>query len=325
MRLWLPEPQATSFLLFIEGGIMTALTEVADRQALWSQTADALKKGIERSRWIALALSIAGALLATIASQLDKNPRLYVGVAGTVALAIVTIITGRLASSSNIAHWVRARAASEALKRAAYRYAAAAAPYDDPATCDDKLDQERARIDDDVDDLSGFQVKVVGLGSAPRDRIDRAAYIAKRVTRQIEYYVEKADIAAGKARSLRWVEFGLSALATVVTAAVGVAGKDAFGFPFDVVALTAVLTTMAGAILAHIESSRYDFLVTSFRASARRLSDQRAKMRDIDGSPAADWSAFVDRCENILSEESNSWVAKWTKPSAATGAQPATQ
>jgi SMODS and SLOG-associating 2TM effector domain 1/Protein of unknown function (DUF4231) len=301
---------------------MTALTEVADRQALWSQTADSLKKSIERSRGIALLLSIAGALLATIASQLEKNPRLYVGIAGAVALAIVTIISGRLASSTDVARWVRARAASEALKRAAYRYAAGATPYDDPATRDDKLDQERGRIDDDVEDLAGVQVRVVGQGSAPRDRMTRAAYIDKRVTKQVEYYVDRAGKAAGKARSLRWIEFGLSALATVVTAAVGVAGKDALGFPFDVVALTAVLTTMAGAILAHIESSRYDFLVTSFRASARRLTDQKTKIRDFNGVSDADWSAFVDRCENILSEESNSWVAKWTKPSATGGASP---
>jgi hypothetical protein len=296
---------------------MTALTEVADRQALWSQTADTLKKSIERSRWVALLLSITGALLATIASQLDKNPRLYVGLAGAVALAIVTIISGRLASSTDVAHWVRARAASEALKRAAYRYAAGAAPYGDPATRDDKLDQERTRIDDDVEDLAGFQVRVVGAGSTPRDSMDRAAFNVKSVTKQVEYYVDRADKAAAKAKSLRWFEFGLSALATVITAAVGIAGKDALGFPFDVVSITAVLTTMAGAILAHIEASRYDFIVTTFRASARRLTDQKARIRDFGGLSPADWSAFVDRCENILSEESNSWVAKWTKPTTA--------
>jgi hypothetical protein len=45
------------------------------------------------------------------------------------------------------------------------------------------------------------------------------------------------------------------------------------GINFDVAALTAVLTTVSGAVLAHIEGSRYQHLITSYLATARRLED----------------------------------------------------
>ena len=74
----------------------------------------------------------------------------------------------------------------------------------------------------------------------------------------------------------------------------------------DLAALTAVLTTLGGAILAHVEASRYDFLVMTYRATGRRLQDRK------DG-PQQPWSAFVSDCENILAAENTSWIAKRTR------------
>ena len=67
------------------------------------------------------------------------------------------------------------------------------------------------------------------------------------------FYLPKADANMRIAVSLRWIEFGLALAATIITAMVGVAGKEIFGIKFDFVALTAVLTTIAAAVLAHIE------------------------------------------------------------------------
>ncbi|HTF01150.1 MAG TPA: hypothetical protein VK621_21265, partial [Bradyrhizobium sp.] len=44
-----------------------------------------------------------------------------------------------------------------------------------------------------------------------------------------------------------------------------------WGVQFDFAAFTAVLTTVAGAVLAHVEASRFDFLVTTYLATARGL------------------------------------------------------
>jgi cytochrome c biogenesis protein CcdA len=103
-------------------------------------------------------------------------------------------------------------------------------------------------------------------------------------------------------------EFGLALVATLITAIASVTGKSipAFGVGFDIAALTAVITTIAGALLAHVEASRFDFLVTTYLATARRLEDRKSGPQD----PV---STFVNDCETIIATENMSWIAK-TKP-----------
>ncbi len=147
-------------------------------------------------------------------------------------------------------------------------------------------------------------VPASGKGSVPRSPLPPEGYIETRVRGQVEkFYEPKAETYRRAASALRTAEFGLSLVAAVITAAVGVAGKELFGLRFDFVALTAVLTTIAGAILAHIEASRYDFLVMTYRAAA-----------------PAEWSAFINRCEAIILEENNGWVAKWSAPTSSSPA-----
>ncbi|MCA1456978.1 DUF4231 domain-containing protein [Bradyrhizobium sp. BRP22] len=294
---------------------MIALTETADRQLVWSKTAGALKKNVDLARWSTFLLSILGALLTTIAGQLDQpRPRLYLAIAGAVVLAIMTFLSSRLLSGTQVTDWIRARAASEALKREAYKYAARAAPYEDPMKRDAVLNDERDRIEQDVDDLAGLQVATAEPSTLPLEDLTRAEYLKRRVREQISYYHDKAGASRHVAKIMRWSEFMLALAATVITAGVGIAGKEVFGVKFDFVTITAVLTTITGAILAHIEASRYDFLVTTYHATARRLQSELAKMDDPDGMSTENWSTFVQHCESILSEENTNWAAKWTKP-----------
>jgi hypothetical protein len=82
------------------------------------------------------------------------------------------------------------------------------------------------------------------------------------------------------------------------------------------VAITAVLTTISGAILAHVEAQRYDQVVSQYRATARRLRNAIATAPPPESFavPSKEWSAFVVKCEGILAAENNSWLAKWSKP-----------
>ena len=146
---------------------MTALTETAERQSLWSGTAGVLKRRVEVARWVTFAFSILGALLAAIASQLNNPSRIYFALAGAVLLAVVSFVTSRLLGGLQITSWVCARTASEALKREAYKYAASARPYDDPLKRDAALNIERERIERDVDDLLALVVSNAKTGSAP--------------------------------------------------------------------------------------------------------------------------------------------------------------
>jgi hypothetical protein len=122
----------------------------------------------------------------------------------------------------------------------------------------------------------------------------------------MKWYNGKADDYAAIAKRLRLAELILAAAATLITALAGVTSTSFLGIRFDATAFTAVLTTLAGAVLAHVEASRYDFLVMTYRATARRLEDRGNR-------PQQPWSDFVNDCENILSAENASWIAKWTK------------
>ena len=299
---------------------MAVLDTVADRQAQWSETANHLKSTIDDARWWVFALSVAGAILAAVASQMGGpatdaatisigNPRSWVAIAAAVSLAFATFFTSRLLGSEHVTDWVRARAISERLKREAFRFAAAAAPYDDPnrAKAELALDDERKKIEDDGVDLLGKQVAATGKGSLPRGPLTQDEYIARRVKAQIEWFNPKADKYQAIAARLRTIELILAAAATLITAVASVAGKSVlWGVSFDFAAITAVLTTIAAAVLTHVEASRYDFLVMTYRATARRLQD-RANRSHVP------WSDFVNDCENFLAAENASWIAKWTK------------
>jgi Protein of unknown function (DUF4231) len=158
---------------------MTVLETVADRQARWSATADALKATIDQARRSVFVLSILGALAAALASQmlpgadgqsLGSTPRTWVAIVGVICLAASTFFSSRLLGGEHVAAWVRARAIAEGLKREAYKFAAAAAPYDgtDRGKAGELLDDERAKIEDDGSDLLSLQATAAGAGSTPR-------------------------------------------------------------------------------------------------------------------------------------------------------------
>jgi hypothetical protein len=295
------------------------LNLVAKRQATWSQAANVLKKRIDTVRWLVFALAIIGALLAAIASQTPNtsdalmNLHGFLTAIGTVLLAAGTFVSARLLKETEIQGWVRMRAASEALKREAYKYAAGARPYDD-AQADQNLDRARANIEKDLDDLSDRTATSDSASSLPVDKITKEQYRDTRVMSQVtKFYKPRAEHYRKIASRWRACEFVLALAATIVTALAGVFPKVwiVAGFRFDLAALTAVLTTISGAILAHIEAARYQYLVTSYLATARRLEDA-----SVDFDASADpqkWSDYVNRCEDILAAENSSWVAGWTK------------
>jgi hypothetical protein len=291
----------------------SALEAVAQNQGLWSETANVMKARYERARGVVFTLSIGAALLATVSSQLDGRPRQVLAILSTVCMGIVSLLTARMLNASHSQGWVRARAAAEALKQHAYRRAARAAPYEDPATADALLSAEAEKIIGDVDDLINERVSAA-TSSAPVNLISATDYIEKRVRNQAEWHERKAGVAQQAGQMWRRIEFGLALLTAIITAVVGALEKGQLGW-FDFVALTAVLTTLSGTILAYIEASRYDFIVSTYRATARRLRLEETKAPAAT-EPAAVWSAFVDRCESILQEQNNTWVAKFSRPAA---------
>ncbi|MBY5871911.1 DUF4231 domain-containing protein (plasmid) [Rhizobium ruizarguesonis] len=293
---------------------MTPLEFVAQRQAVWSATAGALKAALDRIRWTTFTLSIIGALLATLAAQTTADVRWGFAMAGAAALATGTFLTSRMMGGAHTAEWVRARAASEALKREGYKFAARCAPYDNEATRQAQLNTESGKIEDSMEDLAGKEVQPKSAGTMPTADITAEAYIADRITLQCDHFFDpKAEGYRRLAERLGWMEFGLALTATLITAIVGATDKASLPLHFDFVALAAVFTTIGGTVTAHIEATRCNFLVTSYRATARRLRNELTAINHSFETPSAEWSAFVTRCETILADESGAWIAKWTK------------
>ena len=298
-----------------KAAMSTQLAAVAESQGRWSATADALKKRYDSTRSSAFVLSIAAALLAAVSSQVDGTPRSLLAGAGAVCMALVTFLSSRFLDAGHARTWVRARAASEALKREGYKRAAQAAPYESPADADRRLREEAKKIESDVDDLLTERVSA-GKSSLPLGPITPDEYIDRRVRDQVvKYFEPRADAAQARARTFRRLEFGLAGVTTIITASVSIIPKERLA-GFDLAALVAVLTTLSGAIVAFIEASRYDFVVQSYRATSRQLRDQlnNPPADPVPGTP--EWSAFVEQCEAILQQENSSWIAKFGKPSS---------
>ena len=297
-----------------------ALPHLANRAVTWSETADRLKRRLDWVRWLVFAMSISGALAAALASQISMGASFVsthsiFAAIGTVFLATGTFLSSRFLRHNDLQAWARARAASEALKREAFRYAAHAKPYDDTAKADQILIAERSKIEDSVDDLADLTVSAKRLGSSPRTPLTAQQYREQRIEDQInKFYRPKAERYRKIASRLRTIEFFLALAATAVTALAGVVGKTipVGSERFDLAALTAVLTTVSGAILAHIEASRYQYLVTTYLATARRLEDAAADSAQVAANPDS-WSEFVNRCEDIIATENNSRMAKWMR------------
>jgi len=298
---------------------MDSLANASALQSRWSRTANKLKKTLDRTRWLILSLSSIAALLAALASQMGAGreaQRLQLSIASAILLGVVSFLSARLLSGAQYHAWTRFRAASEALKSSIYQYAASAAPFDDPATAAQRLNEDREKIAKDIDDLIESIEPDKGAGSTPiKQYAMPLEYVEKRVKAQIDWYENTAEKHAVQAKWLRRAEFTLSLMAAVLTAAVGVGEKNLFGLGFDFVALTSVLTTVAGAIIAHNEASKYSFLIAGFRAAARRLRNEITALPPNLLVPSAEWSAFVERCESILATETLAWQEKVGKVS----------
>src|SRR5687768_13759967 len=124
--------------------MISILESVADRQAVWAETANALKSATDWARRCTFFASITGALLAALATQFFNNEQFsgvhqLLAVLSAISLAVGTFVTARWLSRDMIDRHLRARAASEALKREAFLYATSAGQYNNPETRDSVL------------------------------------------------------------------------------------------------------------------------------------------------------------------------------------------
>jgi hypothetical protein len=277
------------------------------RQSVWSQTATRLKAAPARARLTALALTIAGAVLALAGAQLKAvhgGAGRVLAFAGAAALGVVAVLRG-LVGQDEISDWVQARSVSEALKAEVYRYLTCTGPYAGPDR-DARLDAEVDRLEQQADSLQHYTLDVQPTRRGLPAVCDVDSYIEQRLSPQIEtYYRPNAEKMRSRVRWVRWVEITLAVLAAVLAAAAGAFAVSNIG------AWVAVVTTAAAAVTAHAAAERYEFLLIEYSRTAHELTRLRAH----DGAPGSGTpltdEEFVRRCEDVISAQNDKWMAKW--------------
>ena len=283
-----------------------------NEQAAWSQTADRLRDVRSRSRSIVMMLTIAGAVLQTFAGT-GPAFRTAAGIAGTVALSLAAGIAGFFMKPENTQRWLRARSVAEGIKSEFYAYRASADPYTGPDAL--QLLQESIRkIVGFAKDLAGQRARTSPKPKPMPDKLDQASYLSQRLDGQIDtFYLRQAKRNADRAAIFRNAEIGLALLAAVMSAISTYVAKqtaDAGSASFALGPWIAVVTTIGGSIAAYAAASRYEFQASAYYAIAQELRDLKHWWVLMGDKPDASWSAFVRRCEDVISAENQAWMAK---------------
>jgi hypothetical protein len=282
-----------------------AVVYLWQRQSVWSQTANRIKAGISRARLVTLALTIAGAVLGTAASQaIGSHPTLGRLFAAAAAVALVLVpIVGRGASRETVQDWTRARSVSEALKGEVHTYLAGVEPFggeDRDALLLRRFEKLMGAVGDLIKHCSGISAKAREI---PAVR-DVASYVTVRVRGQIDdYYSPGARRMGARSTLLKRGETTLAAVAAVLAAAVGIFPSEALA------AWIAVLTTLAAALAAHAAAGRYEYQQIEFARTADEL-ERLLAWRTTTGASGDD--EFVAACERIISIQNEGWMAALT-------------
>ena len=258
-------------------------------------------------------LAISGAFLATLSTQVPDMLQKPLAWLGAVCLAAIPVISQRKLPPKQTRAWIRARSASEGLKAECYKYFAQAEPYQDPATAESSLYESAKEIENDIEDLARYAVNVDATASTPPGTLTPDEYIEKRVQNQVDWYRDNARLCRQRATSFRNIEMVLALIAAALAAAAGAWDQD---IPIGPTTLSfgtwvAVLTTIGGTITAHVSASRYDYLDTSYSSTARKLNSLLDEWSA--GIKTQEWSDFVVQCENVISNQNESWMVKWSK------------
>ncbi|MGW4091329.1 DUF4231 domain-containing protein [Nocardia sp. NPDC004750] len=302
------------------------------RRARWAHAADAGKRRADRARATVLILGGVGAIAAAMTATILRTsglPQLVVTTIGAVCLAVATFLTAHFLTPAEFRRWSRARAVAENIKQVIYRFRARARPFlGDSALL--SLHRAIAEIEEKADDLLPYvtenDTSSTPTGSSPRSDTEAPPllapedYVRLRVQHQItNYYEHRAHQYAERARRLRTWTLVLGLAATVLaTVAAVLAGTATVSTPTSLASTltpwVAVLTTLSAGVAGHLTGRRYEFLVMSYAATARRLQQLLQEWR-AEGAPTDEqrWTAFVDDCESVIAAENQTWVAKWTE------------
>ena len=294
----------------------SALAFTWGQYRVFAATSRALKAELSAWRLRVLVLSITGAILGTLCQQstgwglaggkLSWLPNFF-GILSAVSLGLVAYFGKELLNPEKERNWVRTRSMAESLKAESYLFATNAHPYDK----DNAIDQLFARTEELLESVDNLKTESISADEKRKRiipvNISIEQYIQMRVNDQIDnFYNPKSSEHEKTVNRVKWVSLVLGALAVVL---------GAFGATGWTAAWVAVLTTITLAIAAYLYAGRYQYLVISYQATARRLEMLRSRWQ-ASGNTDADIqerNQFILDCEEAISVENSAWMAEWTK------------
>lgn len=304
-----------------------ALDFIWEQYRIWDNTSVQLRRRLTFWRRLALVLGIVGALAATLSTQpfvtrlsaegVPSDGRAawlsYIpwglGILSAVFLGLAAFASQKVLSPKDEEQWVGARAAAEAFKREAFLLVAQAPPYDVTVSI-----APAEAINNSLDRLEPLPLDGAGAGEAPPAyplTID--GYIGSRLEDQMNWYERRAGDHRKTLKLISSATLGLGGLAVILGAVSS--NKTA---PW-----VAVITTVIATLAAYLYAWRYQYMVVSYLATARKLSALRARWRTSGKSDAdtADRNQFILECEGVLSAENKAWMTELNRRDA-TGSAP---
>lgn len=280
-------------------------SSVWDQQSVWSQTANHLKARIDRLRSTMLALTVAAAVLTTLAAQiasLGSTVGRMLALGAGVSVGLVPLVRSQLGTQA-VSEWARTRSVSEELKSEAFRFLAEVTPFRG-ADRESLLAERVHRVRDEAADLLVHTSTVAPVARQLPAVHDVHSYVGARLEPQIDWYRGRSTLLARKlARARRWeVALGVSGV---------VLGAVASAFAVDQAsAWVAVVATVTAALSSHVAAARWEFQLVEYLRTADELERLREDWLSADqAEEAAD--RLVDRCEHVVSIQNDGWMAKW--------------
>ncbi|HEV3376187.1 MAG TPA: DUF4231 domain-containing protein [Thermoleophilaceae bacterium] len=289
-----------------------AVEHAWQRQGVWSQAANRLKRGIEQRRLAALALTLLGAVLsaAAVVAGLDTG-------LGKVSafVAAVSVGLGGLARAGTgtqaVREWTRARSVSEAIKSEVFLYLTRSGGARD-VRGEAALDNRVQAIEDDAADLLAHTAGVTAENRPPPAVDGLDSYLRVRVSGQLDgFYRPRAGELQAKLTRVRWAEGVLGVVGAVLAAAAGLSEDD------SVAVWVPVVTTITAAVTAHAAAARYEYLLVEYLRTALQL--ERLRDRRGDAATMTD-EQLIRAAEHVISVQNQGWMAKLTSQEEAPAA-----
>jgi hypothetical protein len=302
-----------------------------EQYRIWDNTSVLLRKHLTFWRRLVLILGIAGALAATLSTQpfttqlnAEGQPAAgkaawlgYIpwglGILSAVLLGFAAFCSQKVLNPKDEEQWVGARAAAEAFKREAFLLVAQAPPYDVAVST-----APAEAINNSLDRLEPLPLDRTRAGEAPpASPMKVNDYITARLEEQLNWYERRAGDHRGTLRLLSSATLGFGALAVILGAV-----SSNMTAPW-----VAVITTIIATLTAYLYAWRYQYMVVSYLATARKLSALRARWRASGKTNAdtADRNQFILECEGILSAENKAWMTELNRRDATGSAPVASQ